>query len=542
MSDKYLYGAAVQGIQSFIFQTNKLKEIIGASELVEQVCTTLFANLIFNKDYSPAEAGSLMEKQEDLNKKLFDAANTDCLMAAAGNIKYIMDVEQCKTVYRNFPRIAVLFAPGLTVSQAFVKLKESRPTQDEINELEGLLRSQRNKPTPPLETGWSIITRAPRTGLPAVDIYNRNGERRDEAMRKKQDAAKISNNLLLKKLVGDEYIRAEQVPFDMEELTTRSGKSWIAVVHADGNNLGKIISGLAANNANDAGTVFREFSRKLDNATQLAAQKAFKETFVSNDEIGEKGGETKKIGIRPIVIGGDDFTFVCRADKAIDFTRLFLEYFEQETEANFNAMTRGLPVKKLTACAGIAFIKKNYPLHYGLELAETLCSEAKKASKKQIEGQNHADVPASLAFHKVQDSFLTEWKQIKAREMVFGNGEKDGRSVIDFDYGPYAISTGNANGQVLNSLDELLKIKSLLEEENAPKSGLRQWLTELSYDYMGGAARMDRLIMVLEQTKRKQYIDSFDLTNFNSYKISGEKDKYKKSPLYQALMLTSLNE
>ena len=47
---KYLYGASVQGIQSFIFQTNKLKEIIGASELVEEICTSMFAEQI-NKTY-----------------------------------------------------------------------------------------------------------------------------------------------------------------------------------------------------------------------------------------------------------------------------------------------------------------------------------------------------------------------------------------------------------------------------------------------------------------------------------------------------------
>ena len=37
---KYLYGAAIQGIQSFIFQTNKLQEIVGASELIEIICST----------------------------------------------------------------------------------------------------------------------------------------------------------------------------------------------------------------------------------------------------------------------------------------------------------------------------------------------------------------------------------------------------------------------------------------------------------------------------------------------------------------------
>ena len=39
---QYLYGASVQGIQDFIFQTNKLKEIVGASELVESICTDFF--------------------------------------------------------------------------------------------------------------------------------------------------------------------------------------------------------------------------------------------------------------------------------------------------------------------------------------------------------------------------------------------------------------------------------------------------------------------------------------------------------------------
>ena len=39
---KYLYGAAVQGIQNFIFKTNELKHIVGASELVEQICTSAF--------------------------------------------------------------------------------------------------------------------------------------------------------------------------------------------------------------------------------------------------------------------------------------------------------------------------------------------------------------------------------------------------------------------------------------------------------------------------------------------------------------------
>ena len=43
---KYLYGASVQGIQQFIFQTNELKDIVGASELVEFI----FSKKLLGKD------------------------------------------------------------------------------------------------------------------------------------------------------------------------------------------------------------------------------------------------------------------------------------------------------------------------------------------------------------------------------------------------------------------------------------------------------------------------------------------------------------
>ncbi|MBK8880124.1 MAG: hypothetical protein IPN74_16815 [Haliscomenobacter sp.] len=62
---KYLYGASVQGIQSFIFETNKLQEIAGASELVDYICTSLFRET----------TGASFYKDESL------------LIGAAGNIK-----------------------------------------------------------------------------------------------------------------------------------------------------------------------------------------------------------------------------------------------------------------------------------------------------------------------------------------------------------------------------------------------------------------------------------------------------------------------
>ena len=85
MAETYLYGAAVQGIQNFIFQTDKLKRIGKASEIVEEICTTVF------KDF---------EK------------NGESVVRAAGNIKHLFyDRKSCEKAVKDFPRKVMEMAP-----------------------------------------------------------------------------------------------------------------------------------------------------------------------------------------------------------------------------------------------------------------------------------------------------------------------------------------------------------------------------------------------------------------------------------------------
>lgn len=46
---KYIYGFSVYYIQEYIFSTNTLKEIIGASEIVEELTQTKAKGLYFEK-------------------------------------------------------------------------------------------------------------------------------------------------------------------------------------------------------------------------------------------------------------------------------------------------------------------------------------------------------------------------------------------------------------------------------------------------------------------------------------------------------------
>ena len=101
--EKYLYGAAVQGIQSFIFKTNELKDIAGASELVENICTKSFEAL-------------LKSIIDDGRKNLDEVAEK--VISAAGNIKYVLkNRDVCARIVRQFPKKVMLEAPGITISQ-----------------------------------------------------------------------------------------------------------------------------------------------------------------------------------------------------------------------------------------------------------------------------------------------------------------------------------------------------------------------------------------------------------------------------------------
>ncbi len=79
MKKNYLYGLTVQGIQSYIFATNKLKEIIGASEIIEQLCITWYDDFLKENNIEGTK-----------------------LLNAAGNIRFQTDEATAKLIFNDF--------------------------------------------------------------------------------------------------------------------------------------------------------------------------------------------------------------------------------------------------------------------------------------------------------------------------------------------------------------------------------------------------------------------------------------------------------
>ena len=470
MSEKWLYGASVQGIQGYIFQTNKLKDVIGASELVKELCET------------------------DFKREFALTGSVEYIVKAAGNIKLILDSEEdCKRIVFQFPKYAMEKAPGITLSQAVVKCVSDDMTEDR-KKLEDRLRAQRNRPCKSLTLGSVAMHRSPLTGLPAVP--HKDNEPLDEGVLRKREILDENNvNKTLFEIFTGEKVRYSEMGLEIRDLTGRN--DWIAIIHADGNSLGELVKDLGK----EGKEKLREFSENLDKATRQAAQEAYKKV---------KGNDEKKHPIRPIVLGGDDLTVICRGDIAIDFVKEYIDQFEQETQK--------LPSKKLTACAGIAFIKSSYPFSFGYELAETLCDMAKKDAKSDvIKNANGGKVPSCLMFHKVQSSFVEDYESIKQKELTL----KDGSSLC---YGPYYLAEQTNRWTIEKLCDKASEFAE--EKNNSVKTSVREWLTKMHED-----------TQVAEQYKKR--IEAISV-NKQLFECATEISVRKSYPAYDILSLVTI--
>ncbi len=410
---RYLYGASVQGIQDFIFKTNGLKEIVGASEIVKNIAT------IFTNNYNPDEI----------------------LINAAGNIKVIFDSEaECQKAVLNFPKIVMQSAFGITISQAVIKIEDNH-TQDDIDELEQNLKTQRNKPNIPLDSSINIMKLAPKTAKP-VSKHIKSKDKEipiDEATNQKLESFPQNSK----------YNNLSDIS---------NSKNKIAVIHIDGNGLGNIVQKI--------GNKLSSFSSKLDKATK----KAF--------EIAKRD---KKI--REIILGGDDVTVICDANDALSFTKEFLENFEIETKS-INELN-GI-ADKITACAGIAYCNEKYPFHYAVSLAETLCGVAKNDSDRKS---------SCLMFHNIQSSNFQSWDKIIKDELTIKNDTK----TLQCYFGAYYLNKENKP-----LIKDFITITESLRLKDSPSSRLRSWLSELYKSDTNAKNFLNRIdIMADEKLKFK---------------------------------------
>lgn len=187
---------------------------------------------------------------------------------------------------------------------------------------------------------------------------------------------------------------------------------------------------------------------------------------------------------------------------------------------------------KLTACAGIAYCNDKYPFHYAIDVAETLCGEAKKQSKRL----NDKLAPSSLMFHNIQSSNFLNWDKFIKDELTI----KNDKQTIRCDFGAYYLEEINQA-----SISGLINIIGAYRCDGSPSSRLRNWLSELYKSDINANNLLNRINTITDESgKWNRCIMDKSLKNINqelsSEKLIIEKDGYSKTPIYDILQILSI--
>lgn len=271
--------------------------------------------------------------------------------------------------------------------------------------------------------GLSVTSECVYTGLPAVKDVPKNPETKEpsvlvsaQAFVKQDQSTVDAAKQRLKDLLG---LDAFNYPADFEELGGERGKSsFIAVVHIDGNGMGKRIQAYTNNEDNRKMiTLMREFSNSLNQVGLDAMKTACKYLAMYSGEFPDRFDpkeivhiDSFHLPIRPLVFGGDDVTFVCDGRLGLALAVKLLQAF-----SNAN-----LPDKQRTfACAGVAIVHSHYPFARAYKLAEELCQSAKEKARKW-DNDNRVSL---INWHIASSGRTLDWDETQKREFANPNGQ-----------------------------------------------------------------------------------------------------------------------
>ena len=424
------------GNQAYIFGSNRLRENLGASELVRQVCTDWVDDAISGVDHAQK------------------------IVATSGRaIVFFPDEESARRFVFEVTRRALSNAPGLAVGGAVVAWAAGDRFPEVVGDLSARCEAAAAANPPALRfLGAPILATCDSTGLPAeAMVASVGGKIRPlsaVASAKRRVALAAEQRL-------QDVFRLDRLGIaEMEEGVRGESRGdatpRLAIVHADGNRIGQAFITLAGESTDDPDTQMRAYealSAGLDDATAGAVLDAIAAVRSDGD-----GDDTWTLLV-PLVVAGDDLTFLCDARLALDLTVTLLRSFEKLTTRVLAEICetfgrQDLP-ERFSMGAGIALVKPHYPFHLSYTLAEDLATGAKAAARAAA-GSDLSGMASTLDVHLVSDGATMTVDSIRARRSSI-----DG--TISLRGGPYVVGeTANAG---LRPIEDLFQAIASLNEE-----------------------------------------------------------------------------
>lgn len=452
MENKYVLAMYdIRGKQEYIFRSSKIKEIIGASKIIEDCfkdylypAAKKYRNDLYGNQNRKDGKDAIYHGTDPFDREKFKRRmeQGDCLgevvYDGGGNFFVLYkDIETCRGINQVFTKMVLEECYSLKVlctCREGIDFDDYPGDQKSLYERHRELEAHETPSIPAQVLPFTQIDYS--TSLP---LFQYVGKRK-----------KVTREAYKKLLKYREWQKKEQAEDGLQEyildnLVTEKGKeSLLAIIYIDGNNMGaKVQECLEGRRTyEDCVRRLREFSASIQENyidNRIPDIKRMLEEKYKDDTMRQK---------RRIVLGaGDEINMICNARDAYD---IVTAYF------------KGLP-EGCSACAGIAIFHSHAPYADAYRIAEECCESGKKKIKQLMKEEKpvigtEADF---IDFHYCQSGIGTDLETIRRHE----SGEIISK--------PWMVSSEEKNGLVTTAMvkrleHELLKIartniKSLAE-------------------------------------------------------------------------------
>jgi hypothetical protein len=454
----------VTGTQNFIFGSNRLRESIGASELVAQATDNWIREILNISGKLTAQA-KIEEGNTAAEIVYLGGGNAVILFKANGED----DKEIARKFTQEYTRKLLIEAPNLEVVVAHSSSFEFENNREILQKHKEVMKQISGKKanrslSSPLK-GLAVSAQCVSTGGTASfspkDVLGYSEERYKTLEEKygdnyvsgetfkKLEMVDAANTRLKTELFGKVDSLPPNVtdkfpkdmffpPLGFDNLgRTEGDTSLIGVVHTDGNGMGNRIKefGRKATDNRDWVTKMRAMSESIENANRQALQEMtnFLASKIALDENEKpilkadngktfqlKEGEIYVDGewkdaifypFRPIIFGGEDIAFICDGRIALDLTAKYLKALQNSELAD---------KEPLYGRAGVAIVKSHYPFRRAYDLSEDLARSAKvKIKEVEKDSADNRKVQA-IDWHLAFTGLSGNVKEIRDREYLGG--------------------------------------------------------------------------------------------------------------------------
>lgn len=454
----YLVMLETNGNQRYIFSSPRLRESIGASFQLTRLASWT---------------------KEALGEPSVCHPTDPWVSRSSGKVIIMVDGESdAVSLIGRVTRRALAEAPGMDVSGVYVDMGGKKYVDAAALKEVHIKAAEYALSRPPALARFSqmpFLTRAKDSVLPAAPPLGIRDEATDDTRtalslpsRVKRHLALASRESLLDRARIEGGLPDEELardPLKLERMLQPLGDddslalSKIAVIHIDGNGVGAIMRDLdmamkkvpdgdfrkEVRCGPDDPDALRRFLLKVNERLENSVIQAFVTAWrdVANWACRRTGREHTAIPVVPVILGGDDVTVITSGDYALPFAASFLAHFEKQTEedgllkylhgvdkvATGELQPEDVIPAPMTAAAGVAIVRRNFPFHIAYELAEKLVGRAKGV------GKNENPPCSTLDFHVLFDTTVIDpdgqlggYKDLSTRPFCFVERAPDAAS------------------------------------------------------------------------------------------------------------------